>query len=123
MPVYLPQTPPWETYTPTLTNVTSGTTTGSFRADGTFRASITAGTATAAGTITISLPSGWTAAAGSFATPVVALHNNGGGTFIDVSSRVVASGSTVTVYADGAGASFTLGQSVICTVSGVLELA
>lgn len=117
----------WATYTPTLTNATAATVSGAYRLidpkTGVFRINVTAGTATAAGTFTATLPSGWTVASGASAIPLQVLHNNGGGTIITVSGRVVASGTTCTIYASTAGANFTLGQNIICAITGTIELA
>lgn len=116
----------WATYTPTLTNATGATVSGAYTQlgkTGHFRINVTAGTATAAGTFTATLPAGWAVAAGAPAIPLQVLHNNGGGTIVTVSGRVLAGGGAATIYASTAGANFTLGQSIITAITGTIELA
>lgn len=95
-------------YTPTLTNVTTGTVAGRFYKIGKLgfvSIGFSAGTATAAGTITATLPAGWTTVAIAQVIPA----RNG----VAISSaQVAASGTTVTIYTDAAGNNFTLGASV-----------
>lgn len=95
-------------YTPTLTNVTTGTSAGRYVRMGKlgfFSVGISAGTATAAGTISVSLPSGWTTVSVIQAVPAV--NSNAVCT-----ATVAASGTTVVVRADAAGTNFGLGASV-----------
>lgn len=95
-------------YTPTLTNVSTGTVAGRFVKIGKLglvSIGFSAGTATAAGTVTATLPAGWTTVAISQVIPA----RNG----VAVSSaQAAASGTTVTIYADAAGNNFAGGASL-----------
>lgn len=107
------------TYTPTLTNVTGGATTGQYLWNGKWLivwATITAGTATAAGTVAISLPAGITS--NGYLQPCNGMRGSA------VASAYVSSNSTtITCTADAAGNNFTLGQTVSTyRVSALLEV-
>lgn len=96
------------TYTPTLTNVTGGTTAGRYVRIGKlgfFSVGFSAGTATAAGTVTATLPSGWTTVAVIQAVPAV-------NSAAVISVTAAASSTTVTIRADAAGNNWTLGASL-----------
>lgn len=96
------------TYSPTFTNVSGGTTSSRFTRMGKigiFSVGFSAGTATALGSITVSLPSGWTTVGVIQVVPA----RNGNAL---CSAAVAASGTTVTVYADAAGASFAAAASL-----------
>lgn len=100
------------TYTPTLTNVTSGTASGRYVRMGKLglvSIGISAGTATAAGTISATLPSGWTTVAVIQIVPAVQSTT----TAVVISVTAAASATTVVIRADAAGANFGLGASVV----------
>lgn len=96
------------TYTPTLTNVSTGTAAGRYVRIGKLgfiSVGFSAGTATAAGTIAVSLPAGWTTVTVIQAVPAV----NGSAV---CTATAAASGTTVVIRADAAGSNFTLGAAV-----------
>lgn len=109
----------WTSYTPTLTNVSSGSPTGAYLLVGKtlhFRFTLPNGaSATSAGTIKFTLPSGLLAAAQQVPAArrsnqlVLALTDTGD--------------NKVTVYADHAGTSFTTSQAIgTMNVTGVIEV-
>lgn len=109
------------TYSPTLTNVTGGASTGRFVKIGKigfFRATVTAGTATANGAITISLPSGWSIEA-SFNQIV-------DGANVNSCYAAIATGTptVVSVFKDSDATVFSAGNSVASVrIQGWVELA
>lgn len=104
-------------YTPTLTNVTTGTVTGEYTRLGKLGfvfVIITAGTATANGNVTVTLPSGWTS---SRTQPIPALRGSA------VAACFANASTTVTLTKDAAGTAFTAGDSVFTyRLMGWLEL-
>jgi hypothetical protein len=112
----------WTAYTPTLTNVTTGTASGRYMAIGKtlhFTVRITAGTATAANVVTLSLPSGMTSVAG-FVQILAATGPANVGTL----AYCTASSTAVTVHKGAATINWTAADSVASlNVTGVIELA
>lgn len=109
----------WTTFTPTLTNVTGGTASGSYLQVGKtlfFNLNITAGTATAGGTISATFGGGGTSSG------LIQLCSAMVGVSI-VTAHVSASDTKVTIYSTTAGGAFTGGASVAqVRCSGVIEL-
>lgn len=112
----------WVTSTPTLTNVTTGTVTMQSMRMGKalfYAIQITAGTATAAATVGIT--TGFTSSA--IIQPATALLSVGGTVTSVTSCRWEASSTGLTLYRSTAGANFGIGDSAICRISGIVQLA
>jgi len=110
----------WIASTPTLSNVTGGTVAmQSCRMGKTlfFAIQITAGTAT--GAATVGITTGFTSAA--VIQPVSAIRDVGGLVSTETGCRWNSSSTDVVLY-KGAG-NFTGGDSVICRINGVIQLA
>ena len=110
----------WAGSTPTLTNVTGGTVAMQSMRIGKallYCIQITAGTATAAGTVTIT--TGFTSAA--VIQPATALLSVGGVVQTQTSCRWEASSTSLTLYKTAG--NFALGDSVICRINGIAQLA
>lgn len=112
----------WETYEPVLTNVTAGTADGSYMRignKGELHLEISAGTATAGAAVTFTLPPGWTCAR---VMPAPFLLQVGGVSTTLTGGRVLAGGTTVTMYASTAGADFVAAASVVSSAQLTMEL-
>lgn len=107
-------------YTPTLTNVTGGTTAGQYQQTGkalTLAQQITVGTATAGAAITLSLPAGLTSA------PYIQVVDAIGPVLTTVTAIVNASDTKVTVYKTAAGGNWVGADSLVnVRVNGVIFL-
>jgi len=109
----------WTAYTPTATNITSGTYDCAYKKIGKIgfvRLNITGGTATGTNPITLTLPSGWTPTA-----------NGGGSCFhsgVGLKTVAIGTGGVVTIYNGTGVANFTAGNSVNpIRMAFVIELA